>query len=198
MSKLQSKQKLVVAAADLLRRRGLQATSVRELAKHADAPLGSVYHYFPGGKGEFVADAVTFTACQVLKQLAECLALGPVDGFKRYFAQWRSVLVGTAYSAGCPLAAIAMDAQAQQDAPEALTRVSTAFKELSKQIASSLLGAGISLPQAEHIATTIVALTEGAILICRANQDLQALYVAETIILDLINNALIPTSDQTE
>ncbi len=186
MSKLQSKQKLVAAAADLLRRRGLQATSVRELAKHADAPLGSIYHYFPGGKAQFVADAVTFTACQVEKQLADCLAFGPMEGFKRYFAQWRSALVGSGYSAGCPLAAISMDAQAQQDAPEALMRVSEVFKDLNLQIASCLKESGISSPQADQLATTVVALTEGAILMCRASQDLLALDAAEDAVLNLL------------
>ena len=36
-----SRDRLVVGAADMIRRRGLNATSVRELAKHAGAPLGS-------------------------------------------------------------------------------------------------------------------------------------------------------------
>lgn len=187
MSKQQSKQKLVAAAADLLRRRGLQATSIRELAKHAGAPLGSVYHYFPGGKAQFVADAVTFTACHVETQLAECLALGPMEGFKRYFAQWRSVLVESGYSAGCPLAAISMDAQAQQDAPEALSRVSEVFKDIKRQIASSLQESGLSATQAGQLATTIVALTEGAILMCRASQDLLAIDAAEATVLNLLH-----------
>lgn len=194
MNKQQSKQKLVVAAADLLRRRGLQATSVRELAKHAGAPLGSVYHYFPGGKAEFVAEAVNFTAGQVERQLAECLVLGPVEGFKRYFAQWRSVLAGSGYSAGCPLAAISMDAQAQQDAPEALVRVSSVFKDLRRQIASCLTESGIQVLQAERLATTIVALTEGAILMCRASRDLDAIEMVESAVLDLLQNALVMAS----
>ncbi|WP_031569255.1 TetR/AcrR family transcriptional regulator [Rheinheimera texasensis] len=196
MSKQQSKQKLVAAAADLLRRRGLQATSVRELAKHAGAPLGSVYHYFPGGKAEFVADAVTFTGGQVEKQLADCLALGPLDGFKRYFAQWRTVLLSSGYAAGCPLAAISMDAQAKQDAPEALIRVSKVFHDLRTQIAVCLQAEGLAQPQAEQLATTIIAITEGAILICRANQDLDALEVAESSVLSLLSGSLISSASE--
>lgn len=190
MGKQQGKQKLVAAAADLLRRRGLQATSVRELAKHAGAPLGSVYHYFPGGKAEFVAEAVTFTGCQVEKQLADCLALGPLEGFKQYFAQWRRVLVESGFSAGCPLAAISLDAQAQQDAPEALLRVTAVFQDLKRQIAASLTESGIAALQAEQLAITVVALTEGAILICRASQDLHVIEVAETTVLALLSRAL--------
>ena len=53
-----SRDRLVIGAADMIRRRGLNATSVRELAKHAGAPLGSTYHYFPGGKQQVVTEAV--------------------------------------------------------------------------------------------------------------------------------------------
>lgn len=42
-------------------RRGLNATSIRETAKHARAPLGSTYHYFPEGKQQLVTEAVRFT-----------------------------------------------------------------------------------------------------------------------------------------
>ena len=58
VTKEQNKARLTAAAADLIRRRGLQATSVRELAKHAGAPLGSVYHYYPEGKQQFVSEAI--------------------------------------------------------------------------------------------------------------------------------------------
>lgn len=194
MSK-QSKTKLIVAAADLLRRRGLQATSIRELAKHAGAPLGSVYHYFPRGKAEFVADAISYTACEVEKQLAECLTRGPLAGFKHYFAQWRSVLVSSDYAAGCPLAAISMDAQAKQDAPDALLRVSEVFYDLRSQISTCLTAAGMELSQAEQLATAIIALTEGAILMCRANRDLHAIEVAETTVLALLSGSLGSNAD---
>ncbi len=45
-----SRERIVAGAADMISRRGLSATSIREMAKHAKAPLGSTYHYFPEGK----------------------------------------------------------------------------------------------------------------------------------------------------
>ena len=55
-----SRQQLVAGAADMIRRRGLNATSIREVAKHAGTPLGSTYHYFPGGKHQLAAEAVRY------------------------------------------------------------------------------------------------------------------------------------------
>jgi AcrR family transcriptional regulator len=182
----QSKPKLVAAAADLMRRRGVQATSVRELARHANAPLGSVYHYFPNGKAELLQEAIAFTAQRVEAQITECLALGAVEGFKLYFAQWRSVLTESAFAAGCPLAAISLDAQTQIDAPAALALTGQTFQRLQTQIAASLSTAGIADTKAQSLATSIIAITEGAILICRAQQNLDALFDAETTVLGLI------------
>ena len=69
----ESRRRLVAGAADMMRRRGLNATSVRELAKHAQAPLGSTYHYFPGGKYQLAAEAVQWaddlTARALIKEV---------------------------------------------------------------------------------------------------------------------------------
>ncbi|MFD0487949.1 TetR family transcriptional regulator [Saccharopolyspora spinosporotrichia] len=59
-SSQQPRLQLVAGAADMIRRRGLNATSIREVAKHAQAPLGSTYHYFPGGKRQLAGEAVRF------------------------------------------------------------------------------------------------------------------------------------------
>ena len=50
-------QRVIDAAAQMLARVGLNATSIREVTKLAEAPLGSTYHHFPGGKQELLARA---------------------------------------------------------------------------------------------------------------------------------------------
>ena len=52
-----SRERIVAGAADLISRRGLNAASIRNLAKHAKAPLGSTYHYFPEGEGQLATEA---------------------------------------------------------------------------------------------------------------------------------------------
>lgn len=198
MSKLQSKPKLVAAAADLLRRRGLQATSVRELARHANAPLGSVYHYFPAGKAEFVQQAIELTATHVEAQLTECLSDGPIAGFQRYFAHWRTLLQSSDFSAGCPLAALALDAHAITDAPAAFEQTGATFDRLQQLIAQHLSHAGIADAKANSLAMSIIALTEGAILICRTQRQFTALDSAEQTILQLLETAFNTTINATE
>jgi AcrR family transcriptional regulator len=53
-SSASSRERIVAGAADMISRRGLDATSIRYLAKYAEAPLGSTYHYFPQGLGKVI------------------------------------------------------------------------------------------------------------------------------------------------
>lgn len=189
MSK-QSKTKLIVAAADLLRRRGLQATSIRELARHAEAPLGSVYHYFPDGKAEFVQEAISYAAEKVMNQLTACLALGPVEGFRLYFAQWRKQLSESGFSAGCPLAAIATDSQAKQDAPAALALAAQTLRMVETQITASLCSVGIPAERARELGVLIIALTEGAILMCRAQESMTPLNRVDSSVSEMLSREI--------
>ena len=45
------RRKMIEGAMQLLARRGLQATSFAEVLEHTGAPRGSVYHHFPEGQG---------------------------------------------------------------------------------------------------------------------------------------------------
>ena len=46
------------ATSRLLQRQGYEGTRVKQIAGDAGATLGSVYHFFPGGKQELAAHAI--------------------------------------------------------------------------------------------------------------------------------------------
>src|SRR5271156_7052002 len=52
------RERMVRSAAQLIRRKGVSGTGMREIVIEADAPRGSLQHYFPGGKEELVSDAL--------------------------------------------------------------------------------------------------------------------------------------------
>ncbi|CAM5320183.1 hypothetical protein SVIOM74S_07724 [Streptomyces violarus] len=72
-----SRERIVAGAADMISRRGLSATSIREMAKHAKAPLGSTYHYFPEGKQQLATEAVRYTGEWVARSLRKELEPAP-------------------------------------------------------------------------------------------------------------------------
>lgn len=167
-----SRQQIVAGAADMLRRRGLNATSIREVAKHAGTPLGSTYHYFPGGKDQLAAEAVRLSAEVVTKVLGKRLRQGPAEGVRAFFELWREVVAGNDFQAGCPVVAVAVE---EAGHPEALAASAEAFRAWSAQLADSLERHGVEASRAVRLATLVIAAAEGAVVICRAQRSIQPL-----------------------
>ncbi|MBN9424687.1 MAG: hypothetical protein BGO63_01160 [Candidatus Accumulibacter sp. 66-26] len=166
------KQRLIDTASDLLRRRGLNSTSIRELAKHANAPLGSTYHYFPGGKPQLIGIAVTQTGQRIGKLLSKALAAGPVAGLEAFLAQWRSVLLQGEFKAGCPVIAVASDDSSAEGEGVPLAAAAEVLQSWVRLISDRLRERGQKEEEAMATATLIVAAVEGGILLCRAEQSI--------------------------
>nr|WP_321982307.1 TetR/AcrR family transcriptional regulator [uncultured Cohaesibacter sp.] len=62
-------QKLVVAAADLLRQKGYAATGISDLLQAAGVTRGSLYHHFPGGKSDLAVAAARYSAELLLNMI---------------------------------------------------------------------------------------------------------------------------------
>jgi AcrR family transcriptional regulator len=166
--------RLVVGAADMIRRRGLAATSVRDLAKHARAPLGSTYHYFPGGKQQLASEAVRFSGDVVARTLADKLADGPLAGLRAFLSWWRKVVLSTDFRAGCPVLAVSVEEPDDGDT-EALTAAAEVFSSWEVLLASALRDAGASTEDADQVATLVVAAVEGTVAMCRAKRSIEPL-----------------------
>lgn len=165
-----SRQQLVAGAADMIRRRGLNATSIREVAKHAGTPLGSTYHYFPGGKRELATEAVRFAGDTVSGMLAKKLRAGPVEGLRAFLALWRGILTTTGFQAGCPVLAVSVEEPADDAVRSA---AAAAFAGWEAQLAGALREHGVGT--ADELATLVVAAAEGAVAMCRAQRSTQPL-----------------------
>nr|WP_275941977.1 TetR/AcrR family transcriptional regulator [Nocardia cerradoensis] len=165
---------MVAGAADMIRRRGLNATSVRELAKYAHAPLGSTYHYFPGGKTQLATEAVTFAGDLTAMLLVRELDNGPVEGLRAFLRTWRKILVDNDFRAGCPVLAVSVEdlADAEESPREAAAATFARWTEL---LSASLRDYGAGDADAERIATLIVAAVEGSVAMCRAERSTRAL-----------------------
>ncbi|WP_280459347.1 TetR/AcrR family transcriptional regulator [Nocardia carnea] len=169
-----SRRKLVAGAADMIRRRGLNATSVRELAKYAHTPLGSTYHYFPGGKTQLATEAVTFAGDLTAALLARELDNGPVEGLQAFLGMWRQIVVDTEFRAGCPVLAVSIeDLPETEQAPH--DAAATAFAHWTDLLTASLREHGADPADAERTATLIVAAVEGSVAMCRAERSTRAL-----------------------
>ncbi|MCO6005460.1 TetR/AcrR family transcriptional regulator [Actinoallomurus purpureus] len=170
-----SRQRIIVGAADLIRRRGLAGSTIRDLAGHSGAPLGSTYHYFPRGKQQLAAEAVRFAGDLVSRTLEQELAAGPVAGLRAFLTLWRQTVVDSGYRAGCPVLAVAVEEPPADGDPEAIIAAAEVFTAWQRLLAASLGEHGVAEPAATQLATLVIASVEGTVALCRAHGDIRPL-----------------------
>ncbi|MEG0170761.1 MAG: TetR/AcrR family transcriptional regulator [Acinetobacter sp.] len=171
-SETDPKKRLVVAAIDLMRMYGLKAASVREVAKHAKAPLGSTYHYFPNGKQEIINEALNLTGNLVLEKLDQALIDGPQKGLQQFIQQWKDILVNSSFRAGCPIMAVLVEAGNEEGSEQHIEHAANIFDLWENSLFHSLTEHHVCHEEAKNLALTIVAAVEGAVLLCRAKRSL--------------------------
>jgi len=163
------RERMVASAVALLARRGLQATSFSEVLEHSGAPRGSVYHHFPEGKNQMIdsaLDAAGATAIELLDRKAGA----PAEEIASWFLHiWREVLIRGKFEAGCAVLAVAVAA----DSPELLDHTARVFRGWRRRIAELLEQGGLATADAERFAATLVAASEGAVVLARAEQSLE-------------------------
>ena len=66
----ETRDRILDATIRLLRRQGYTATGIKQIVAEGDAPLGSVYHYVPGGKEQIGAEALARTGERIRRTIA--------------------------------------------------------------------------------------------------------------------------------
>ncbi len=164
---------MIESAAVLFRENGYSGTGFRDVIEHSGAPRGSIYHHFPAGKEQLAAETVSWAAGVIERRIARAAQQGdPLAAMRTLVDSWREVLEESNFRAGCPVAAVAAEADAGLTAAAAAAAAFTRWQEL---IARTLLDAGVSRTDARRLATLVVSAIEGAILLCRASRDIRPL-----------------------
>ncbi|MET9760711.1 TetR/AcrR family transcriptional regulator [Streptomyces sp. NPDC006372] len=171
------RERMVFSAAQLIRRDGVAATGMREVAAHAGAPRGSLQHYFPGGKEQLVNEAVGWAGRYAANRVARFLAAldrpTPSGLFAEMVRQWTDEYRTAGFAGGCPVAAATVDcAESTAATREA---AAAAFAAWTEPVGRALAGLGVPDERTGALATLMISSLEGAILIARAERDVRAL-----------------------
>ena len=171
---LPPRERMVRSAAQLIRRKGVSGTGMREIVVEADAPRGSLQHYFPGGKEELVSDALLWmgdvAARRMKRSLSELKSRTPSALLASIVDAWRRDLTNEQFSAGCPLVAAAADTAATSKQLRQVLR--RAFDGWLEPLSESLVDLGVPLERSDNLAIVIIAALEGAIILARIRRDL--------------------------
>jgi TetR/AcrR family transcriptional repressor of lmrAB and yxaGH operons len=163
------RDRMIAGAVRLLARRGLQATSFSTVLAETNAPRGSIYHHFPGGKDELVIAAIATTERHALGLLDQQRGAPALQVAEAFLAAWRALLTGADFDAGCALVAVTVAA----DTPQPRERAADAFRAWRQRLAQALHDGGLDVARAEATALLLLAASEGAVVMCRAERDIQ-------------------------
>lgn len=163
-----AKERMVEGAARLLAERGLQETSFSEVIALTGAPRGSIYHHFPEGKTELVTQAVEFAGARALRLMESTRGL-PAEKVASHFLQmWRHLLVEYDFRVGCSVTAVTV----ATDSADLLEHAAAVFRAWERLLAELLQVGGLSDVEAQRLATMLIAASEGAVVMSRAQTSI--------------------------
>jgi AcrR family transcriptional regulator len=177
---------MVEGAITLLASKGVEGTSFAEVLAAADAPRGSVYHHFPGGKPELLHSALERMGQRTRELMEDTRGQPARDIVARFLDLWRTLLDRSNFGAGCAIVAVTV-------APfddEVLDHAGTIFREWRNNLGSLLQAGGMDTRSASRFATLLLASTEGAVAICRAERDRRPFDVVAAALLELVPTPL--------
>jgi TetR/AcrR family transcriptional repressor of lmrAB and yxaGH operons len=161
--------RMVEGAARLLAQRGLQETSFTEVLQLTGAPRGSIYHHFPEGKDQLVAAAIDLAGNRAIRLIDGMAGAPATEVTSRFLGIWRLVLEKSNFTAGCSVLAVTI----ATDSGELLEHASTVFRAWRARLGDLLADGGLSAADAKRFAATLIAASEGAVVLSRAEQSLE-------------------------
>jgi AcrR family transcriptional regulator len=160
------RDRLLRGARKLLAEKGYAGMELRDVAAAGNAPRGSIYHHFPGGKRQLAVEATALEGAQIHDTIER--ALGEL-GVKQTLAMFGKVFSRRAADhperIGCPVAAAAL---ARPEDPALAAAATAAFASWEDPIAAALVKEGVDAARAAAFAGLVVSTVEGALLRARA------------------------------
>jgi len=197
-AKVPTRDRIVYASAELLRRQGYAGTGLKQIASEAQAPFGSLYHFFPGGK-EQLAEEVLRTGGRFFLALYEAFAAAAPDlptAVRDFFAGAAQTLENTDFADACPIATVAGEVASTNE----VLRQATAdvFESWLAAVTEDATRAGVNPARARGLAQAVLALLEGAFLLSRATRSIEPMRSSGDAAVALVRAALAEATMSTE
>jgi TetR/AcrR family transcriptional regulator, lmrAB and yxaGH operons repressor len=186
-----TRDRLIGAMLEALGTRGFHGVGISELLSRAQAPKGVLYHHFPGGKTEWAVAAIETVVAHITGALDDLFARhdDPVQALALWMQQAQSILQGSGFQRGCPLATIALESTAEDTAIRGA--VAKGFAAIRDCLKRALVASGIEAQQAAGLSSLIVSAYEGGLIQARVAGSAGPLQDTATTLLDTLA-ALMP------
>jgi TetR/AcrR family transcriptional regulator, lmrAB and yxaGH operons repressor len=164
-----SRQKMIDATIDLMRRSGLSGAGINEIVRASGAPKGSVYHFFPGGKQQIAAEALTAYSQRVLAFIEAALGSRRIASAKvtALFAAFARRVEEGEFRKSCPAGTVCLDLDPELESLRSV--VANAFDSWTHLIAHHFTDG--DRRAAESFAGLLLTAIEGAYIRARAERS---------------------------
>ena len=184
-----TRDRIIVATNELFRRHGYNGTTLAQISEASAATIGSIYHFFPGGK-EALAVAVVETTGAVYRELFESIvaeAQNAAAAYVDFFAGAAAVLEESDFIDPCPIGTVAREVA---NTSEPIRHAAKgAFDSWIAAAHTHLTAAGIPTDVAAELAIVFVSTVEGMFVLCRTQRTTAPLITAGRHIGALVERA---------
>jgi TetR/AcrR family transcriptional regulator, transcriptional repressor for nem operon len=193
---LATRDRIVEAAARLIRERGVAGTTTEDVRGAAEVSSSQLYHYFKD-KMTLVRAVIAYETDAVIGAQAEFL--GHLDSM-RALHKWRDLLVriqrGLRCAGGCPLGSLS--SEIAEIVPEYRIDLNRAFTRWEDGIRSGLRalhqrGELRADADPDRLATALLAAVQGGLLLTQIRRNTKPLEAAMDTMLDHIESLLSPS-----
>jgi len=171
--KIPTRDRILFATAELFRRQGYNGTGLKQVVAEAEAPFGSLYHHFPGGKRELGEEVIGSAGAffQALVTAVYDEEATTEAAVRAVFRGAAATLESTDYEDACPIATVALEVASTDDRLRAAT--AAVFERWTTALTERLGDRDKAL--------AIIAALEGAFVLCRASRTTEAMHAAGTM-----------------
>ena len=173
-----TRESILTAAAELMRRKGYGAVGMKDIAAASGAPIGSLYHHFRGGKVQIAREALINAgrayALLIPSIVDEYTDLG--DAIDAVFTQAAEDMAGTGFANMCPVASVAAEVA---DTVEELRETSASvFRGWVDGGSAYFAARGLDASQAREVTLALIGALEGAFVLARTLRSTEPLLAA--------------------
>lgn len=162
-----TRESILTAAAELMRHRGYAAVGMKDVVAASGAPIGSLYHHFPGGKVQIAREAL-INAGAAYGMLIPAL-VDPHDDLgaavEALFTQAAEDMAATGWANMCPVASVA--AEIADTVEELRDATAETFDGWLDGGTRYFTARGLPPAQARDVTVALVAALEGAFILAR-------------------------------
>ncbi|MGW1910151.1 TetR/AcrR family transcriptional regulator [Streptomyces sp. NPDC002076] len=186
----ETRQRIVHAGTELFRRSGYTGTGMKQIAEAAEAPFGSIYHFFPGGKAQLGEEVIRTSGAVYLSLITTLMEPyeDRVAATAEAFAAAAGTLAELDFADPCPIATVAMEVAGTNDTLRRAT--SEVFDCWIDHLAAYYAQGGMREPAARETASSVIALLEGAFMLGRAARSTEPVRTAGTAAAAIVRAAL--------